>query len=71
MKKKIMQSSYKMATKREVTTDGCRRRYLICTNYSTDTMSKNEAKWKGRKGTGITVIIASEWHRARQAPIPG
>lgn len=35
------------------------------------TVSENEAKWRGRKGADIPVIIISEWHWPRQAPIPG
>lgn len=57
-----MQNSFKMVTKREVTTDEWRGRYLIDTNYSTAAVSENEAKWRGRKGADITVIITSEWH---------
>ena len=66
-----MQNSYKMVTKGEVTTDEWRGRYLIGTNYSIAAVSENEAKWRGRKGADIPVIITSEWHWPREAPIPG
>lgn len=55
-----MQNSYKMVRKREVTTDEWRGRYLIGTNYSIAAVSKNEAKWRGKKGADIPVIITSE-----------
>lgn len=57
-----MWNSYKMVTKRGVTADEWRRRYLIGTNYSIAAVSENEAKWRGKKGADTPVIIISEWH---------
>lgn len=51
-----------MVPKREVATVEWRGRYLIGTNYSAAAASRNEVKWRGRKGADITVIITSEWH---------
>ena len=71
MEEKPCRTVLKRLQKGEVTTDEWRGKYLIGANYSIAAVSENEAKWRGRKGADITVIITSEWHRPRQAPIAG